>query len=447
MKRVKLLLLLIGISIQGYGQCWQTVSAGNGFIHTIKTDGTLWAFGGNTDGRLGDGTTVNRNVSTSIAGNSTWTAVSGGNFFTAAIRSNGTLWTWGNSFGGPNPIQVGTDTDWQSVSAGAFHILILKTDGTLWAFGQNNKGQLGINSTVDNYIPTQIGTATNWQLISAGGYHSSAIKTDGTLWTWGDNTSGQLGDAGMTNYRTVPYQVGTETNWLSTSCGGGGASVIAMKTNHSIWSWGNNAFGALGIGNTTNKNVPQQIGTSTDWKSIQMGYYHTMAIKNDGTLWGCGYNSTGQLGDGTLANKLNMVQIGTETNWQEVYCGGNHSIGKKTNGALFTWGKNQQGQLGDATFVDKNTPIQISVCSNLNVPVFDARSVYIYPNPVTEILKINNSGNEELEDIVILNLMGQNLFEINKNTVQINVNGLEAGIYFLKYRAAGKEYSQKFIKK
>ncbi len=443
-----ILLVFLFVSINNYAQCWETISAGNGFIHAIKDDGSLWAWGSNQQGQLGDGTTINKNTPVNVSNSSTWVAISGGTYFTVGIKSNGTLWAWGNSFGGLIPTQVGNDSDWLKVAAGGFHALGIKNDGTLWAFGQNLRGQLGIGTIVNNYTPTQVGNGNDWQSISCGGYHSAAIKTDGTLWTWGYNLSGQIGDGGISNSRTTPYQVGTGTNWLSVSCGGGSASVIAMKTDYSIWGWGSNAFGGLGIGSTTDKDVPTRIGNLNDWQSIQTGFYHTFAIKNNGTLWACGYNTNGQLGDGSNTNRTTLVQIGLDTNWQGAFAGGNHSIGKKTDGTLLAWGYNNNGAIGDGTFISKNIPTAISgVCSNLNVSqIVDSKKLLLYPNPVNTILAINNPNDYEIEEISIVNNLGQTVLEFDVNATQIDLQEMVSGIYFITYKINNKVCVQKIIK-
>lgn len=445
MKRI-ILLALLAININLNAQCWQKISVNNSFTHAIKYDGTLWAWGSNSSGQLGDGSNINRDTPVNIGNNSTWTAVSGGTRITVGIKSDGSLWTWGQLFGGSNPVRVGTDTDWVKISAGSSHILAIKSNSTLWSFGLNNKGQLGINSIIDNYTPTQVGTDTDWQSISGGGYHSAAIKNNGTLWTWGDNTSKQLGDGGVTNYRTVPYQVGTGTNWLTISCGGGSASVLAMKTDHTIWGWGNNTFGGLGVGSTTDRNFPTQIGTQNDWQSIQTGFLHTVAIKNNGTLWACGYNASGRLGDGTTVQKTTLIQIGTDTNWQEAYGGGDHTIAKKIGGSTFSWGNNVNGQLGNGTFTAQNVPGQTALCTDLGQAEFISRTISIYPNPSDDIINIVTPDNAFIHKVIITDMLGKKVRELNGSLSEIAVQDLANGLYAIQVIADSGTYHSKFIK-
>ncbi|WP_309641374.1 hypothetical protein [Flavobacterium sp.] len=300
---------------------------------------------------------------------SCWKSVAEGSAHTVAIKPNGTLWTWGlNDFGqlGDNtttnrstPAQIGSATNWKSVSAGFYFCLAVKTDGTLWAWGLNSSAQLGDGTTVSKLTPVQIGTDTDWDSVSAGGSHSLAIKTNGTLWSWGRNKFGQLGRTGS---GLSPLQVGTDTNWQIVS--GGQEHSSAKKTNGTLWGWGRNSVGVIGDGTNVNKSVPTQTGTDTDWASIGTGYYHALALKTNGTLWAWGFNNYGELGDGTTVDKFSPTQIGTDTNWAFVSGASQHSIAIKTTGSLWTWGWNQYGQLGDGTNVNKSVPTQIGTGTN-----------------------------------------------------------------------------------
>ncbi|MBI5307691.1 MAG: hypothetical protein HZB37_04995, partial [Planctomycetes bacterium] len=141
------------------------ISVGDHHTLAVKSDGTLWAWGYNGYGALGDGTTTQRNAPVQIGTDTMWVSVSGGRFYTLAVKSDGTLWAWGNNIGNA-PVQIGTDTKWVSVSAGANHKLAVKSDGTLWAWGFNMYGQLGDGTNTDKYAPVQIGTDTKWVSVS-----------------------------------------------------------------------------------------------------------------------------------------------------------------------------------------------------------------------------------------------------------------------------------------
>ena len=333
------------------GANWKSVSCG--FQHTaaIKTDGTLWTWGINTFGQLGDNTTTRRSTPvTTFLGENNWKQVSGGGSHTVAIKTDGTLWTWGyNAFGqlGINatttrttPVQVfGSATNWKQVSGGGSHTVAIKTDGTLWTWGYNYNGQLGINATTQRNTPvTTFLGGSDWKQVAAGGNHTLAIKTDGTLWTWGYNVVGQLGinTSGTDILTPVTTFVGG-SNWKQVA--GGSTHTAAIKTDGTLWTWGDNSSGELGINNTSNRSIPVTtfVGGS-NWKQVDGGTNHTVAIKTDGTLWIWGGNSYGQLGINLSAasngRTTPVTTFAGGTNWKQVACGGNHTVAIKTSDDL-----------------------------------------------------------------------------------------------------------------
>jgi alpha-tubulin suppressor-like RCC1 family protein len=175
-----------------------------------------------------------------------------------------------------SPIQVGGDTNWSQAKNGDNYIIASKTNGTLWSWGYNNNGQLGISNRINRSSPSQIGTNTNWSFFviagNGNGPIQAASKTDGTLWTWGKNDHGQLGHNDRGVYRSSPTQV-AGTTWSANLISGGAYSFTAIKTNGTLWSWGQNSYGQLGFNDTVNRSSPVQVGSRTDWTLVSMGPY------------------------------------------------------------------------------------------------------------------------------------------------------------------------------
>jgi alpha-tubulin suppressor-like RCC1 family protein len=302
----------------------------------IKKDGTMWSWGLNNYGQLGQGDTTQRNSPVQVGALTTWSTVAGSSYAGASIKTDGTLWTWGENANGTlglsnttsgiySPVQVGALTNWSKIVMGGYHCASVKTDGTMWSWGLNNYGQLGQGNLTNYSSPVQVGALTNWLQASAGYRHTLAIKTDGTLWGWGYNNYGQLGQGNQTNYSS-PVQVGALTTWLQVA--GGLYTAIAVKTDGTLWTWGYNGQGGLGQGNLTNYSSPVQVGALTTWLQVASGYQNVLAVKTDGTLWGWGFNTRGQLGDGTVINRSSPVQIGALTTWKSVSCAQNSGYGK-----------------------------------------------------------------------------------------------------------------------
>lgn len=371
--RKTLLLILIFSFIQIEAQCWKTAAAGYSHTAAVRNDGTLWIWGNNDQGQLGNSTPAAINIPTKMGTANDWKTVAAGWGHTAALKTDGSLWAWG--YGGLGqlgngsyntnfnlPQQIGTANDWQTIAAGHGHTVALKNDGTLWAWGNNFSGQVGNGTTFDRNVPTRIGSDSNWQSIATGMLHTIALKKDGTLWAWGKNTYGALGDGTTTNSR-APKQIGTDTDWKTIAAGSD--HTIAIKKDGSLWIWGSNSYGALGDNTTTNKIVPTKIGTDTDWKSAEGGVNYTVAIKADGSLWAWGYNGDGVFGNGSKINSLIPVQIGTEKNWQMVNGGSVHTAAIKADESLWSWGNNSSGQLGDGTSIEKNVPTLLNCIGSL----------------------------------------------------------------------------------
>jgi alpha-tubulin suppressor-like RCC1 family protein len=338
------------------------------YYHTLALEGSgaLWAWGGNPDGQLGDGTTQERHAPVHISNG--WSVVSASDHHSLAIE-NGRLWAWGANSAGElgdgtttphaSPARVGTDSDWATVSAGSYFSVGTKSDGTLWGWGTG--GHNGDGTGVDRLTPVPIGGgSTGWRVVSARGTHAVALKADGSLWAWGSNLWGELGD-GSTTARTSPVRIGTDGDWVAVATGS--EHTVALKADGSLWSWGWNNAGQLGGGAPYNeeRHQPARVGPDSDWVAIAAGYEHSLALKADGTLWAWGHNWAGQLGDGTATTARNVaVQIGGP-DWATISAGGNTSTAIRTDGTLWSWGLNWNGQVGDGTTDEIRAPESIGL--------------------------------------------------------------------------------------
>jgi len=359
------------VSVRAY-----QVSAGISHTVAIGMDGTLWAWGNNENGQLGDDTIIShRSDPVQIGTYDDWAYVSAGGNHTAAIRTDGTLWAWGLNNDGQlgdgsmgiasyrnAPAQIGTDANWVTVSAGGNHTLGIRTDGSLWAWGDNGNGQLGIGAAGGSLpIPMQVQPGTEWASVSAGRGHAFTlgIQADGSLWAWGNNHFGQLGD-GTVMQRNAPVRVGTSNDWVSVSTGC--CFTVGIREGGSLWAWGDNGNGQVGDGTTTIRRIPVQVLVGTTWVSASADLHHTVAIMENGTLWAWGANWNGQLGDGTTTDRHAPVRVRTLTdaNWASASAGWGHIVIAETDGALWAWGANSQGQLGDGTTIDRHIQVQVT---------------------------------------------------------------------------------------
>jgi alpha-tubulin suppressor-like RCC1 family protein len=330
-----------------------------------------WAWAINLNGRLGDGTTTSRSSPVSVVGGFTdWCQVSAGGNHGLGVRKNGTIWAWGWNDSGElgnntiisrsSPVSViGGFTDWKQVSGGTQHSFGLRTNGTLWGWGLNSSGQLGDDTTINQSSPVSvIGGFTDWCQISSSDQHNLAIRTNGSIWAWGNNLDGRLGDNTVITKSSPVSVVGGFTDWCQVSSGI--KHSLAIRINGTLWSWGDNSCGQLGNGTIINVSSPVSVvGGFTNWCQTSTKGSHSLAVRTNGSLWAWGFNF-GRLGDNTVTCRSSPVSVvGGFTDWCQVSGGFDHTLALRTNGTAWAWGNNTQGRLGDNTIITRSSPVSV----------------------------------------------------------------------------------------
>ena len=354
------------------------IAAGGSHSVVIRNDGTLWAWGSNTYGQLGDSTSTDRSTPVQVGTDTNWKSVSAGDFHTVALKTDGTMWAWGrnndNQLGDNtdtqrnSPVQIGTGNTWTQVSAGSINNTALTDTGALYFWGANVTGWLNVTKTS---VPTQVGTETGWRAVSSGGIwttstgytegpHNTAINSNNFILSWGWNASGQFGD-GTTNSQATPVRLAAPAmGFMWDSVSAGGYHSVAIRSGGSLYTWGGASEGQLGTGQTSDSLQPVQVGSNT-WTSASAGSYHTAAIDTSGTLWAWGDNRAGQVGDNTTGtNRTLPVQISSDTDWVAVDSGSFHNLAIKADGSLWAWGQNTSGQLGQGNTANAASPVLIA---------------------------------------------------------------------------------------
>ena len=318
----------------------------------ITTDGSLWTWGGNVDGRLGVGDAVQRTT--------------------------------------PQRVEAPGVTSWIYVSMGARHTLAIDQDENLWAWGQNTRGQVGNGNTTHQHLPVMVtGGATSWATVSGGNNSSLAVDTDGNLWRWGSGTIVVGGDSSVPQLVTTGAGVG---NWQLVAAGSDHA--VAIDVDGNIWTWGSNQRGLLGIGVgsgpvfLTGTPTPIYGDNLPAFTYVSTGVWHTLALGVDGSIWSWGHNEVGQLGRGATMGMNDQHVFPTPlaappgaTGWKAVSAGNGNGFGIDDQGRLWSWGNNQNASLG----LNMASGGIFSPAGNFNNPI-------LVPVDIGPTAYVNNSG-------------------------------------------------------
>ncbi|WP_130735950.1 T9SS type A sorting domain-containing protein [Flavobacterium sp. J27] len=443
MKKTFLILFFIaGIYSSVYSQCWKSITAGNSNFFAIAENGTLWAWGRNTYGELGEGTNSQRST----------------------------------------PVQIGTDTNWKEISASinpiASFTLGVKTDGTLWAWGNNERGQLGDGTLLNRNSPVQVGSDTDWKTVTAGFTHSIGIKQNGTLWGWGSSERFALIGFPSGINVLVPEQRNMDTDWVQASAHD--RVTVAVKSDKTVWCWGWNHDNFLDVpfGSVITNNIqyPAKKNFSTNVKYTTTGDRRSFDVNennlvinpndplnnnpayvkhldtgnstlvyiplNNGTLRSAGYRL------GSSGQTSGDFQLSSANNWKLVSVGGESAGAINNNGELYVWGSNFDGQLGNGgSGTSSILPLLVSCPSVLSNEKFTTEtSIKVYPNPIKDKLTIESIVS--IERIVIIDVFGKEIYnEITNDTnVEINLSRLDQGVYFALVYANGIQKPIKIIK-
>jgi alpha-tubulin suppressor-like RCC1 family protein len=365
----------------------------------LKSDGTVWTWGAGSFGKLGINTTTGRSlVPVEVHGPAnidylhSVIAIMGGETHNMALRSDGTLWSWGYNFVGElgdgttndaaTPVQVGLNsvpplTGVTRLGGRTYFSLAVKSDGTIWGWGMNGSGQMGNGTSGANVLApvmvsnSQPGQAVNSPLqVSCGYTYGVALLTNGMVWAWGAGFHGELG-AGTNTQSLIPIQLPGLSNVTAISAGW--KHTLALKSNGTVWAWGLNSHGELGDGTAINRSNAVQVLNLSNIVMVSGGDYNSIALRSDGTVWKWGLNDVGELGLGTNDNsgigpggdllshpfpaQVTLDRFGNAfSNVVKVSNRDYHNLALKADGSLWMWGANDQGQCGDGTTNDIYRP-------------------------------------------------------------------------------------------
>jgi alpha-tubulin suppressor-like RCC1 family protein len=364
-------------------------SASASMMHSValKLDGTVWSWGSNGFSQFGNAAENDgSSVPAAPTGLSDIAHIATGWANSLAVKSDGTVWAWGGHMFVPLladrwasgvPVQVAGLSGVTAVAAGQSFSMALKADGSVWAWGGNNSGQLGDGTTIDHTVPKRVWGLSGITAIAAGWEFGLALGSDGSVWGWGNSESGQLGAIPQQTCRNIAEgdricsPTATQIPGLSSivALAAGEVHGLALKSDGTVWAWGDNGSGQLGNDSQNGSSTPTQIAGLSGVMAISANSQYSVALKSDGTVWVWGDNRYGQLGDGTTTGLGEGTSTGTRVPTQvpgltdivAIVAGGtagvgSHVVAVKSDGTVWAWGENLYGQLGDGTYVSRPTP-------------------------------------------------------------------------------------------
>lgn len=438
----------------------------NNAMGICMTDSILWSWGYDHIGQNNPSFLNPFPVWADSTGGQLQKVISVSTYYTHAVAalSDGTVWAWGqNTWGQLGDSLLNSNTNYPvqmrgeygygyldsivEVSCGYYHSLMLKSDGTVLSCGYNTYGQLGVNSTQTWTVPRPVvgpsgtGILANIIQIDAGSHSSVALRNDGTVWAWGNGAYGTMGSGSGNNY--YPKQVPGLPQITKISIKGG--HVLALDINGVIWAWGENTYGQVGNNTFTHVYSPVQVLDQTGTNimdsivDVGTGMMHSFAIHANGTAYSWGSNNNGQLGDGTTFDRYYPVEIvgpggnGLLDNIVELEGGHLLSVARKSDGTIFCWGDNYTSY----------PEVIYGICGALSIDENEenvSSQIYMFPNPTLSSIGFNvvTEGNDKINEIQIVSASGQLLLSLGtlqENQVNVELMDFSPGIYFVSIRS------------
>ena len=417
--------------VESYGAGFIQVCAGDDHTVALKGDGTVWAWGYNGSGQLGDGTRDKSAVPVKVANISGIKAIASGLDHTIALKEDGTVWAWGDNYYGQLgdgttiysniPVKVAGMSGVKSIYAGGDRNIVIKEDGTVWAWGDNRDGRLGDGTNENSKTPIKINGLTGVTEISVGLCHTVAVKEDGTVWAWGLNSYGQFGDGIYNGYSMVPKQITGISGVKAVAAGG--VHTLLLKEDGTVWASGDNPYGQLGNGTKSYSCTPiQVVGIDGGVKEIAAGEIFSVALKEDGTVWTWGADDYGQLCNGSGGSSISPLKVPGANSVKAITAGFNHTSAIQDNGMLLAWGRNDDGQLGDGTICDdyqemlrQDIPVQVLNNIAYNKPLTTSlANVANNEHNVVDSNKTTNCSFSKNNETEWFSIDLQNKYSINK---------------------------------
>ncbi|OOP62735.1 hypothetical protein BMF89_08335, partial [Arthrobacter sp. SRS-W-1-2016] len=402
-----------GLPVPLLGVTTIKTALGNGLgpTYALTADGGVWAWGDNTYGELGNGTTTTSFTPVPVQGITGIQSIAAGYQNAYAVKGDGTVWAWGRNIYAQSgyqtqtnssvPVQITGVTNAQSVvvndaaadnfSGSQFSVYVLTKDGTVLSWGRNWDGQLGDGSYVDSSAPVQVQGLTGVTSLAAGGGSDNtgtasvfAVRNDGTVWAWGDNQNGQLGN-GTTSSSPIPIQIpgltgvqSITTDELSPTSYPS-FSVYALKSDGTLLSWGSNLNGALGDGTTVEAHTPTQVQGISGITQVVAGMKSVYGLKSDGTIWAWGYDGHGQLGNGSLSDSYVPIKISNISGVNQISCNyDSTAFAVKSDGTAWAWGNAGTELIGNGAISDQTTPAQVATLSGVQSLTVSDEEAYAF---------------------------------------------------------------------